>query len=252
MAQTKICTKCGQEKPATAEYFHKRKDARDGLVGQCINCVQERRAKNRDSNREACRRYRNKNIEKARAREREYGRKNREAKKEYNKKYYAANKELLNQKYKEYREKNKDRLKIMQREYQRRYCQAPRTKELKRIWFHEYKSKKSKLPATLTVKQWQACKDRFNHSCAYCGKSSKRLQQEHFIPVDSGGSYTVNNIVPACKFCNSSKLNRDFFVWYPAQPFYSKLREKRILKYLKYDGRGQQQGSILEQIREEA
>ncbi len=78
----------------------------------------------------------------------------------------------------------------------------------------------------------------------------KRLEQEHFVPISSNGPYTANNIIPACKSCNSSKRDSDFFSWYPKQPFYSKRREAKILRYLNYDNDGKQQASIFELVEE--
>src|SRR6266567_4724163 len=34
----KLCTKCGRELPATAEFFHLHKIHRDGLSSQCKEC----------------------------------------------------------------------------------------------------------------------------------------------------------------------------------------------------------------------
>jgi 5-methylcytosine-specific restriction endonuclease McrA len=95
------------------------------------------------------------------------------------------------------------------------------------------------LPHTLTDAEWEEIKRHFGHKCAYCGKK-RPLQREHFIPLSKGGEYTHNNIIPACAECNWSKLDRDFNEWYPAQPFYSEARERRILRYLNYDGNMQQ------------
>ncbi len=61
------------------------------------------------------------------------------------------------------------------------------------------------LPSLLTLEQWKLIKDAFKNRCAYCGKKTKLLTQDHVIPVAKNGGYTANNIVPACMKCNSSK-----------------------------------------------
>jgi len=38
---TKICTNCGRELPATSEYFRKAKTTRDGFQSKCKDCIQE-------------------------------------------------------------------------------------------------------------------------------------------------------------------------------------------------------------------
>ena len=55
---------------------------------------------------------------------------------------------------------------------------------------------------------WLTILERFGYCCAYCGHPSSEvgtLAQEHVIPISRGGRHAVENIVPACKSCNSSK-----------------------------------------------
>lgn len=57
----------------------------------------------------------------------------------------------------------------------------------------------------LTVAQWREIKEAYQQRCAYCGKTSERLEMEHITPLAAGGSHTASNIVPACKTCNRHK-----------------------------------------------
>jgi hypothetical protein len=58
--------------------------------------------------------------------------------------------------------------------------------------------------ATLTWKQWwQACED-FEFRCAYCGRRNRAVI-EHVTPLNLGGGTCVDNIVPACSWCNWRK-----------------------------------------------
>jgi len=43
--------------------------------------------------------------------------------------------------------------------------------------------------------------------CHYCGKqmSPKALTMDHVVPISRGGKSTKNNVVPACKECNTLK-----------------------------------------------
>jgi hypothetical protein len=131
----------------------------------------------------------------------------------YRKTYYITNKESISKRTKIYKANNKEKLRNDSR----------KRRNLKRNVACEY-----------SETEWMQCCKYFNNKCAYCGKEEK-LTQDHFIALNKGGEYTKNNIVPACLSCNSSKCHRDFFVWYPKQPFYSKKREQKILKYLNYD-----------------
>jgi len=49
--------------------------------------------------------------------------------------------------------------------------------------------------------------------CAYCGKCGK-LTVDHLISKERGGSESADNIVWACRSCNSSKGAEDVLVWY--------------------------------------
>ena len=58
---------------------------------------------------------------------------------------------------------------------------------------------------SLTKEQWETIQAIHDFSCAYCGHKSHNLTQDHVIPLSKGGTHTAENVVPACKSCNSSK-----------------------------------------------
>jgi len=49
--------------------------------------------------------------------------------------------------------------------------------------------------------------------CYYCGVKvgSKNLTMDHIIPLSRGGRSTKENIVPACKECNTKKSI--YYLW---------------------------------------
>ena len=47
-----------------------------------------------------------------------------------------------------------------------------------------------------------------------------------------GGKTTVDNVIPACSRCNSSKQAYDVVEWYTKQLFYSKDRLDSIIKFV--------------------
>lgn len=59
-----------------------------------------------------------------------------------------------------------------------------------------------------TAAQWRRLKEMYGGRCAYCTRSSARLEQDHVIPLSRGGNNTMNNMLPACKSCNSRKKDR--------------------------------------------
>ncbi len=70
----------------------------------------------------------------------------------------------------------------------------------------------------LTVEQWAALKAAWN-GCAYCGATDRRLQKDCVMAISRGGRYTIDNVVPACASCNTSKCNDEVTGW---------LRRKRL------------------------
>jgi 5-methylcytosine-specific restriction endonuclease McrA len=94
---------------------------------------------------------------------------------------------------------------------------------------------KNKVRSAFSIEDWQRCLTYHANRCAYCGAPAtpdKPLQQDHFIPLSKRGAYVAGNILPACKSCNSSKHDKDFFKWYPKFKHYSPERERRILEYI--------------------
>lgn len=70
----------------------------------------------------------------------------------------------------------------------------------------------------LTTAQWEAIKAAWN-GCAYCGATDRALQRDCVMAISRGGRYTVDNVVPACAPCNTSKCNDEVTGW---------LRRKRL------------------------
>lgn len=59
-----------------------------------------------------------------------------------------------------------------------------------------------------TFAEWQLVVWVYGGQCAYCGVTPNRLERDHVIPLSKGGSNWIENIVPACKSCNSAKHNK--------------------------------------------
>jgi 5-methylcytosine-specific restriction endonuclease McrA len=49
--------------------------------------------------------------------------------------------------------------------------------------------------------------------CAYCSRESDSMQRDCVLPVSRGGRYTLANVVPACRSCNTSKCNTEVTTW---------------------------------------
>ena len=70
----------------------------------------------------------------------------------------------------------------------------------------------------LSDDQWTALTVAWG-GCAYCGATDTRLQRDCVLALSRGGRYTLDNIVPACRSCNTSKCNDEVTTW---------LRRKRL------------------------
>jgi 5-methylcytosine-specific restriction endonuclease McrA len=64
----------------------------------------------------------------------------------------------------------------------------------------------------LSDDQWAALKAGWG-GCAYCGESSAPMQRDCVLALSRGGRYTLDNVVPACGSCNSSKCNDEVTGW---------------------------------------
>lgn len=79
-----------------------------------------------------------------------------------------------------------------------------------------------------TPKEWGALLKKCGHTCHYCGERRAgprgRLTKDHRVPITRGGSDAIDNIVPACKSCNSKKGDMTEDEWWlvfagrPVQP----------------------------------
>ena len=230
----KFCTKCNRELPATNDYFYSKKTCKDGLMGVCKDCRKKDREK-----------YYSKNKEHILKKSKEYRDNNKEKRFEANKAWYDKNKDYMAEYKRKYYQENIEKIK----ENKKKWRKTKHGKALINIATNRRRAIKRKLANGLTIEQWEQIKKDFNYKCAYCGMVeeehyktyNEQLNQEHFIALSNGGEYTHNNIIPACKGCNCSKKQKDFFEWYPKQEFYSKKREKKILEYLNYTEDGKQQ-----------
>jgi len=143
---------------------------------------------------------------------------NPEKEKERCKKWYRDNRETELKKDKEWREKNPEIRRKWQRknrrklsEYQKRYLKTEKGKaNIQRKNFKRWTTMK-KVINTLTSQEWLDILKKHNYKCAYCGIKFDLFclpTRDHKIPISKGGDNVKENIVPACRPCNSRKNNK--------------------------------------------
>lgn len=211
----KKCTKCGIEKPATTEYFHRDKNRPSGLFSHCKQCVRnyhqeyDRRPNIRIKQREYA--YRRLQDPTAFAR-------NRQQKTEHarRKRSTAAGKE-------------QDRL------HSQHYRNTERGKVIKRLNENSRNARKRSLPHQFDIQDWKRALEYFDNCCAVCGRPSglwHKLVLDHWIPISSPncpGTIAIN-IIPLCHGidgCNNSKRNREVSEWLTER--FGKRKAKQIL-----------------------
>jgi len=67
-----------------------------------------------------------------------------------------------------------------------------------------------------TTEEWLRICALCEGRCLYCNNSCDKFAKDHVIPLSKGGSNYIENIVPVCKSCNSSKGSKspeEFALW---------------------------------------
>ncbi len=234
----KVCTKCNVEKPATTEFYNRKARGKYGLDEKCKSCRSVERKQNSEHISQYNKEWRAKSEyvhqDEYRAQRAEYCKQWRlKDAEQYKAKCRQSYADHIEQR-KEYRDAHRD-IRLAQRR-----AWGTVNPDKSRSYSHRRRAICNTTPHTLTSAQWIAIQSAFDNKCCYCGKSQP-LEQEHFVAVSKLGEYTHNNILPACKSCNISKHDKDFFAWYPSYKFYSKSRESKILRFLNYSDNGTQQ-----------
>jgi len=63
----------------------------------------------------------------------------------------------------------------------------------------------------VTREEWAAIVEYFGRCCAYCLRPADTI--DHVEPIAMGGRDAPDNVVPACKRCNSSKGAKSLLFW---------------------------------------
>jgi len=63
--------------------------------------------------------------------------------------------------------------------------------------------------------------------CYYCGGEAppKEMTMDHIVPIIRGGKSTKNNVVPACKECNTKKKHSLPIEW---EEYLERLKKEKI------------------------
>ena len=148
-----------------------------------------------------------KNREKGLAYSREYYKNNLEKEKEYQRQYYDKNREKMLAYSKKYREEHKE----YYDEKIRTWSKTEKGKLRSQRGCTKRRAREREMINTLTAKEWADTLETYNYRCAYCGvefNCELPPTKDHVIPISKGGHNIKENVVPACKSCNSRKWNK--------------------------------------------
>ena len=210
----KRCSACGEVKDSSA--FARHSGHSDGLQSLCRRCKEQRDKKYRQANPgivSACKRLwylRNKEREDTKKR-----------------KYRAANKLSIADRVRRYYSNHQNEIV----RYQRQYYIDNRSSilERSRVWAMENRDRyratiraaslrrRAKLMGAsgrgLSSCQIEDIKEMNAYLCSYCGRRATRLEMDHVVSLNSGGSHDVDNVTPACRSCNASKSDSPLLVF---------------------------------------
>lgn len=204
----KKCTKCGNEFPATSQYFHNEK-RRNGLRSICKTChnadqnkrlsrglTPEQRAKKNAAQRES--RARHREEINARDRERNQLPARKEQRKVNQRDWYDNNREHVRNYHTEYR---------MLKPHMRK-AQSDRRRALKNNALGSHTSTDILLQITSQTDK----KDRLH--CWWCGRVINGMYHvDHRVALSQGGTNWPNNLVISCPSCNCSKSDKSPQEW---------------------------------------
>ena len=137
---------------------------------------------------------------------------------EYKEQWYKDNPDYDKQNYKNNKEKRKKQIQqyyINNKEKMERYKAMWRKTEKgkannQRNHIKRWAIEKDTIN-TLTSEEWLDILKEYDYKCAYCGcdfDENTLPTKDHIIPISKGGHNVKENIVPACRSCNSKKGNK--------------------------------------------
>ena len=117
----------------------------------------------------------------------------------------------------EYQEKQTEKIRTYRAQHPTKAAEAAKRwrerhpERAKASWSH-VRARRRSAGGSITPQEWEAVLTYFSHRCAYCHAPGKQTI-DHVDPLAKSGEHTVDNVVPACPSCNSSKNDDLLTVW---------------------------------------
>lgn len=118
--------------------------------------------------------------------------------------WYAANREAQNAKRRAWAIANPEKRRAIRAKWQAKNrvklaADAQRRRDIRR--------------AGASVIEMEAVMAAAEGLCTYCGHPSQALEFDHLTAITKGGTNSLDNLLPCCRTCNSSKGNRPAEDW---------------------------------------
>lgn len=202
LPKSKICKKCGIDKPL--DDYYNSKGGKYGKRSRCKSCqndaARDWQRNNKDKVSAYCSNWRENNPDKAREATMNWRERNKEHHQEVARAYYLRNKSrILRISRKWYHDNNED----CKRKW-RAYYRGNRERMISR--HHNRRALMLNADGSYTSEDIKALYAGQNGRCWYCGASLEDgYHIDHFIALSKGGTNDVGNLRLACQSCNLSK-----------------------------------------------
>ncbi len=138
--------------------------------------------------------------------------------------YNAASLGTRNEERRQYRQEHQEQERAYRRQYnqehkaERNACKRRwRRDNRERVCAQKRSRRAQKKGATVEQVDEQAIYELYNHTCIYCGRH-KDLTLDHVMALANGGAHSEDNLVVACRSCNSRKRITPLGDWLQTQP----------------------------------
>lgn len=135
--------------------------------------------------------------------------------------WVGRNRGRLSEYQAQWRAVHQEEIKIYRQEYGKnnRKALSDNKREWRRLNPQKFKAEKARRRAleksavgVISEQEWADRLAVYDGRCAYCLVVLVEITQDHVVPLSRGGSHTIDNVVPACRSCNSKKKDGDAMI----------------------------------------
>lgn len=139
----------------------------------------------------------------------QWGKDNRERKAELNRRWRENNRESKAEYDRQWREDHQE----YYSEYKREWAKANPEKRRE----SGRRRRAREVNAAIGPVDEQKIYELYNYTCIYCG-ATEDLTLDHIVALANDGAHCEDNLIVACRSCNSSKWTRPLLEWLRTQP----------------------------------